>query len=157
MNALKSPWLTWLASLVLGCVFIYSSYHKIADPPDFAKSVYNYCIVPGVVLHLAAVYMPWFELIGGLAVATSIGRKGAALGFLLLVVFFIGALSFNLYRDHPTVCGCFGKFADAVDWTPELKFQKMYREIVLDVGLLLLSAQILYATMSPRPAASEDD
>jgi len=150
MKLLKNPWLTWACSITLGCVFVYSSYHKILDPPDFAKSVYNYCIVPGTLVNIAAIYMPWFELIAGLAVLVGLGRRGGALGLGLLSIIFIAALGYNYYRGHPTICGCFGKFADGVEWTDEIKFAKMRREIYLDIGLVLLSAQIFLATHLPR-------
>lgn len=146
---LRNSWLTWACALTLGCVFIFSSYHKIADPPDFAKSVYNFYIVPGELVNLSAIYLPWFELVAGLAVAIGVGRRGGALGLGLLSVVFIAALAFNLYRGHPTICGCFGKFADGVEWTDELKFSKMRWEILLDVGLVLLSVQILIASILP--------
>ena len=142
--------------MILGCFFIIASYHKIMDHPDFSKAIYNYCLFPGPVLSLSTIYVPWFELIAGVAVAVGICRRGAAFGLGLLLVFFIAALSFNLYRGHPTICGCFGKFADGVNWTREDKFFKMWREIALDFGLVLLSIQILYATaVRKKPVEAE--
>jgi uncharacterized membrane protein YphA (DoxX/SURF4 family) len=157
LKVLGNPWLTWVCALILGCVFIYSSYHKIADPPDFAKSIHNYYIVPGELVNLAAIYMPWFELLAGVAVAIGVGRRGGALGLGLLTVVFIAVLAFNLHRGHPTICGCFGKFSDGLEWTDEIKFAKMWREILLDVGLILLSAQVLLSSvLSGRKPALEE-
>jgi uncharacterized membrane protein YphA (DoxX/SURF4 family) len=155
MSLLSNRWLTWAASLVVGGVFIYSSYHKILDPPDFAKSVYNYCLVPDQLLHLPAIYMPWFELVAGLAVAVGLGRRGGAFGLGLLTLVFIVALGFNLYRGHPTICGCFSKFVDGTGWTDEVKFSKMRTELLLDVGLLLLCLQILWAGATSRAEPEE--
>jgi len=157
MKFLKSPWLTWIASLVVGGVFIFSSYHKILDPPDFAKAIYNYCIVPDELLHLPAVYMPWFELVAGLAVAAGVGRRGGAFGLGVLSVIFIVALGFNIQRGHPTICGCFSKFEDGVDWTDEMKFAKMWREVFLDVGLVILCLQILYGTVFAPARVTEEE
>jgi len=157
MSLLKERWLIWVTSLILGCTFIYSSYHKIADPPDFAKVIYNYHLVPGVLIHPASIYMPWFELLGGLAVLTGIWRRGAAFGFLLMSLLFIAALGFNLYRGHPTVCGCFGTFAAGESWTDAQKFAKMWREILVDVGLVILSLQILYGTACAEAEAQETE
>lgn len=153
---LRNRWVTWISSLTLGCFFILASYHKIADPPDFAKAIYNYCIFPGPVLSLSTIYVPWFELLAGIAVAVGIARRGAAFGLGMLCMVFIAALSYNLLRGHPTICGCFGKFADGESWTREEKFFKMWREVALDAGLVLLSLQILYAThVRPQPAETE--
>jgi uncharacterized membrane protein YphA (DoxX/SURF4 family) len=152
---LRNPWVTWIASITLGCVFIYSAYHKIDDPPDFAKSVHNYYVVPGIFVNFVAIYMPWFELVGGVALAVGVLRRGGALGFGLLTLVFILVLGFNVYRGHPTICGCFGKFADGIEWTDAMKFEKMVTEILLDVGLLLLSAQVFYASLRSKPRTPE--
>lgn len=146
MRVLKNPWFTFFVSLLLGCTFAYSSYHKILDPPDFAKIVYNYKLVPGELINLVAIYMPWFELVAGLAVITGIGRRGGALGLGLICAVFIVALSYNLYRGHPTICGCFSTFAENKALTDAEKFSKMRQELFIDVGLLLASLQILWAT-----------
>ena len=146
MRVLKNPWFTFFVSLLLGCTFAYSSYHKILDPPDFAKIVYNYKIVPGELINLVAIYMPWFELVAGLAVITGIGRRGGAFGLGLICAVFIVALSYNLYRGHPTICGCFSTFAENKSLTDAEKFSKMRQELFIDVGLLLASLQILWAT-----------
>lgn len=133
----------WLAAFGLGGAFIYSSYHKITDPPDFAKIVYNYKFVPPYLINLAAIYMPWFELIAGVALIVGTCRRGAALGLGLLAMIFIAALSFNLYRGHPTICGCFDTHAQGVLMTREEKFFKMKREIALDC-LFVVLAGIVY-------------
>ena len=80
MSLLKNRWLTIAASLVLGGVFLYSSWHKIADPPDFAHIVFNYKLVPANLINVVAIFMPWFEVMAGLAVLTGLGRRGGALG-----------------------------------------------------------------------------
>ncbi|MGQ9589971.1 MAG: MauE/DoxX family redox-associated membrane protein [Planctomycetota bacterium] len=147
---LKSPWLTWVSSIAVGAVFLFASYHKIADPPDFVKSIHNYCIVPGELVNLAAIYMPWFEAIAGFCLLVGILRRGSALGLGLLSLVFTVVLSYNLARGHPTICGCFGKFADGAAWTDEIKFAKMRREIYLDAALVLLSAQILVGSSVRR-------
>lgn len=143
LSVLRNPWLTWISSIVVGCIFLYASYHKIADPPDFVKSIHNYCLVPRELVNIAAIYMPWFEAIAGLALLVNLGRRGAAAGLGLLSVAFLLALGYNLARGHPTVCGCFGKFADGVAWSEAVKFQKMRSEMLLDVALIGLCAQIL--------------
>ena len=155
MSFLSNRWLTWAASLVVGGFFIYSSYHKILDPPDFAKAVYNFCLVPDELLHLPAIYLPWFELVAGLAVAIGLGRRGGAFGLGFLTFIFIVVLGFNLYRGHPTICGCFSKFEDGTSWTDEIKFAKMWKELFLDVGLLLLCLQILWGSAMPRAEPEE--
>jgi len=148
MSWLRNPWLTLGTSVVLGGTFLWFCYHKIADPPDFAKVVFNYKILPGELINLCAIYLPWLELFAGLAVFTGLGRRGGALALGFLCLLFIGALSFNLYRGHPTICGCSSTFAEGQTLTTAQKFSQMWQDIWRDIGLFLLALQILYA--SPR-------
>jgi len=149
----ESPVLTWIARLALGGFFIYASWHKIGDPPDFAKSIYNYKIVPGELIHISALFLAWLELAAGIAVITGLGLRGGTVILGLLCVVFIVALSYNLTRCHPTICGCFSTYEESLTKTDAEKFFEMKREIALDAGLLLLSLQILWAKRK-RPKAA---
>jgi uncharacterized membrane protein YphA (DoxX/SURF4 family) len=151
---LKNRWILALVSLGLGGAYMYASWHKISDPPDFAKIIYNYRIVPAAFVNLAAIYLPWFEILTGLAVVTGLGRRGGALGITFLALVFIAALSFNLYRGHPTICGCFDTHAQGVTMTVEEKFFKMKREIALDALFAVLGVWIFIASSRPRQAAA---
>jgi uncharacterized membrane protein YphA (DoxX/SURF4 family) len=146
MRFLGNRWVALIAALVLGGFFIYAAKHKIEDPPDFAKAVFNFKLVPWQAINATAIYLPWFELLAGLAVLTGLGRRGGAIAIAGLLCVFIAAIGFNLYRGHPTVCGCFETYESLKDLTPEKKFFKMKMEILLDTGLLLLSALVIYAS-----------
>lgn len=148
MSFLRNPWLTLALRLVLGGFFIAAAYHKIADPPDFAKAVYNYKIVPGEFLHVMALFLPWFEALAGLALLSGVGVRGGAAATFLLSAVFLAALSYNLYRGHPTICGCFTKFAAGQGLTDAEKFAKMWREVFLDCGLLLVATLVLYGAQA---------
>ena len=67
MKSLASPWLTIRVQLALGVIFIAASLPKIVDPPSFAHMIYNYRIVPGALVNLSALTMPWIELLCGVA------------------------------------------------------------------------------------------
>jgi uncharacterized membrane protein YphA (DoxX/SURF4 family) len=160
MRFLGNRWVALIAALVLGGFFTYASWHKIQDPPDFAKAVFNFKLVPWQAINATAIYLPWFELLAGLAVLTGLGRRGGAFAIAALLCVFIAAIGFNLYRGHPTVCGCFETYESAKNLTAEVKFFRMKREILLDTGLLLLSALVIYASFArsrdaepaPRPS-----
>jgi uncharacterized membrane protein YphA (DoxX/SURF4 family) len=157
MSWLKHPVVTWIASIALGGIFIYSSWHKIADPPDFAKVILNYKLVPAGLINTVAILMPWFELLAGLALVTGVLRRGAALGIALLCVLFIAALSYNLAIGHPTICGCFSTYEAGKTLTAEQKFFKMKTEIALDVGFLLLALQVMYGSAARQRAVAADE
>jgi putative oxidoreductase len=154
MSFLRNVWVTRIASLVLGGFFIYASWHKIADPPDFAKVIFNYKLVPGSLINLVAIFMPWVELLAGIAVLTGLGRRGGALALGLLSAAFIAALSYNLHRGHPTICGCFSGYTAGMAMTNDEKFFQMKRELVVNAGLIILAVQILWSTC---PCASRRD
>src|SRR5438477_10312603 len=75
--AITSRWLTIRVQIALGVFFVAAALPKIADPPSFAHMVYNYRIVPGALINLMALTMPWIELLSGLALIIGIW-KGTA-------------------------------------------------------------------------------
>ena len=61
-----------LARFILGAVFIYASLDKIADPVAFSTNIDNYHISPLAINNLAALILPWVELIIGLSLITGV-------------------------------------------------------------------------------------
>ena len=141
------PKLQLLVRVVLGGVLVYASWHKIADPPDFAKIIYNYRLFPPASIHMLAVFVPWIELVAGLALISGIGLRGGALMAAIFFSFFILALSYNLARECPTICGCFDTHASGRDLTVDEKYSKMGKEIVLDGCLVVAALYVLCGTL----------
>ena len=52
--------------LIVGLVFIYASYDKILAPISFSKNIHNFHITPIFIENLAALIIPWLELIIGI-------------------------------------------------------------------------------------------
>lgn len=138
-DALTHPWLTVRTQIALGIFFIVAALPKIADPPSFAHMVYNYRLLPGPLVNLATLTMPWAELLMGVALICGIWRRTAASLVGALLVVFIVAISINLLRGNAIDCGCFD-VADAGKSVAE-KFHDMWMVILRDVGMLLLVAQ----------------
>jgi putative oxidoreductase len=136
------PWLTVRLQLVLGVLFVAAALPKIIDPPSFAKMIYNYRIVPGELINISALWLPWLELFLGLALILGIWRKTAALLVGGLLVVFIAAIGFNLLRGNPIDCGCFD-VAGALKTDGE-KFADMWWVITRDIGMLLMVGQIAF-------------
>ncbi|MEE3053965.1 MAG: MauE/DoxX family redox-associated membrane protein [Planctomycetota bacterium] len=141
------PKLQLLVRVVLGGILVYASWHKIADPPDFAKIIYNYSLFPEASLHTFAVFVPWLELVAGLALITGIGLRGGALMAAIFFSFFIVALSYNLARECATICGCFDTHESGKELTDPEKFSKMRREIVLDCSLVVAALYVLVGSL----------
>jgi len=129
--------ITFILRLGLGGIFVYASLHKIIDPAAFAKSIYNYQILPDQVINLAALILPWLELLLGLALISGVGALGAAAWCHgLLWVFFL-ALVYNQVRGLNIHCGCFTNATLASEAPPMLWY------FVRDTSLLIASGVLL--------------
>ena len=91
----------------LAGIFIYASLDKIVHPEAFAEIIYNYHILPGFLINIAAIVLPWLEILLGLLLIAGRFRPGATgLAAILLAAFWV-ALLFNLARGLDINCGCF--------------------------------------------------
>jgi uncharacterized membrane protein YphA (DoxX/SURF4 family) len=151
-DRLASPWLTVRVQIALGVFFVVAALPKIVDPPSFAHMIYNYRIVPGAFVNLVALVMPWFELLTGIALILGIWtRTSAALIGALLAVFIV-AISFNLARGNAIDCGCFD--VAAAGKSVAERIADMRWVVVRDVGMLVMVAQILWATGRGEPRSA---
>ena len=107
MKILTNKHVLFACRLLLGFVFIYASLDKIAHPDQFARIIYNYRIVPGELVNLVAIFLPWLELITALMLIVGIWQKGAALIVGGMLGVFIAALSIALTQGIDIECGCF--------------------------------------------------
>jgi len=95
------------ARLLLGAIFIAASLDKIAHPAEFAKIVSNYQILPGYLINIAAIVLPWLEAVLGLFIVCGWWLPGATALANLLLVCFLGALAQAAARGIDLQCGCF--------------------------------------------------
>ncbi len=131
---LNNPYVELTVRWLIGMIFVYASFHKIADPSGFAKIIYGYGLFPNISVNLIAIVVPFIELTAGMALITGVYPKSAALIISGLVVLFMIAVSVNLIRGHEFDCGCFsGKSA-----TPESAWILLIRNIgLLGMGVLV--------------------
>lgn len=147
---LTSPWLTIRVQLALGVFFVAAALPKIVDPPSFAHMIYNYRIMPGGIVNLMALVMPWIELLCGLALILGIWTAAARSIVAAMLLVFIAAISINLARGNAIDCGCF-------DPNPRPKsraerLDDMRFVIYRDLGMLLMVAQLTMAARRERAA-----
>lgn len=102
------------AALALGGVFLYASFDKIAQPPEFARILYHYQVIgpsahlPPMLPNLVAVVLPWLEAIVGLLLLAGVWRREAAAVAAALLAIFIAAAGSALARGIDIEnCGCF--------------------------------------------------
>ncbi len=106
------------ARLILGVVFIYASIDKIAHPAAFAEAVYNYQILPDLLINPTALVLPWLELVLGLFLITGLFREGSAFIVTALMAVFLSAMIFNLARGLDIHCGCFSTSTEGTGGAP---------------------------------------
>jgi uncharacterized membrane protein YphA (DoxX/SURF4 family) len=149
---LASPWLTVRMQIAVGVIFIAAALPKVVDPPAFAQMIYNYRLVPGFAVNAAALVMPWIELLAGAGLVLGIWRRSSATVIGALLVVFIVAIGINLARGHAVNCGCFD--VSGATKNREQLLGEMRWVVWRDLGMLLMIAQILWATrVRPEPVA----
>ncbi len=140
---LADPWLTVRVQIALGLIFIFAALPKLKDPPSFAHMIYNYRVVPGTLINLFALVMPWIELLAGALLVLGIRTRPARNLIALLLLMFMSAIAFNLMRGNAVDCGCFDVSAANRTWDERIR--DMWLVILRDAGMLLMVAQLWWA------------
>jgi uncharacterized membrane protein YphA (DoxX/SURF4 family) len=148
MQWLAHPWLTIRVQIALGVIFVVAALPKIVDPPSFAHMIYNYKLIPWALINPMALVMPWIELLCGLALILGIWKGTARTIIAALLLTFIIAISINLLRGNAIDCGCFD--VSAAGKTTEERLADMRLVILRDIGMLLMVAQLWYASTRER-------
>ena len=123
-----------ISRLLVGGMFIYASFYKIIEPGAFAKSIWYYHLVPGYVINLMAIVLPWVELLAGLALIAGVYYRGAVLWANLMLVIFIVALATTIARGINIDCGCFRAAASGT--------HSAWLALLFDVVAILFSIQL---------------
>ncbi|HJW09416.1 MAG TPA: MauE/DoxX family redox-associated membrane protein [Holophagaceae bacterium] len=143
------PWLGLGARLLLGGLFILAALPKLADPPGFAKAVWNYNLVPAGLLSATALTLPWLELLCGLALVAGRWVRPAAAWVAILLLGFMAALGINLVRNHPVDCGCFATSGAGRPAAERLRDMKL--DLARDAGILALALLALGSDERSKP------
>ncbi len=136
LNARRLPGiLIWAMALTVAATFVVAAWGKIVNPGDFAQATYRYRMLPLILLHPFALFMPWLELVGGLALLLPPIRRGAALLVGLMNAMFVTALITALVRSLNIECGCFGADGHGVD------MGLIFRDLLMLVACILMLIQ----------------
>ena len=144
-NAERQGGIGWTVLAILaGALFVYAGALKAWDPVGFASDIENYHIVPWWFGVRAAFYLPWLEIVCGLALIFRRFDSGALVLVLTLMLGFIGASIAAKVRGIDVSCGCFGAASKNLSFTWHL---------VLDFAILAALAA-LWMKRSRQAAAS---
>lgn len=100
--------LHWLCRLILAGVFIYSGYVKLQEPLQFAVAISGYKMVPENLIFPMARFLPWMEIVLGLALLIGWKIRYFSAATAALLLFFITVLTITISRGIEANCGCFG-------------------------------------------------
>ena len=95
-------------AVLAGAVFVYAGVLKMRDPLQFANDVSNYRIIPWPIGVRLAFYLPWLEILCGLALIFQRAFAGALAITGALIFIFIGATIWARIQGIDVACGCFG-------------------------------------------------
>ena len=95
-------------AVLAGAVFVYAGVLKVRDPLQFANDLNNYQIIPWSVGVRLAFYLPWLEILCGLALIFHRIFAGALAITGALMLTFIGATIWARIQGIDVACGCFG-------------------------------------------------
>ena len=119
MTANKSnrrDWFHLILRLVIGGIFIYAAVPKILSPQEFYLDILGYDIVEGLPAKLAALLLPWIELLAAIGVIFGVWYMASLRIFQGLLAFFTILLIVTLIRGITADCGCFGSAGGQVTW-----------------------------------------
>jgi len=138
MNVIRSLNLILIFRVILGLIFIYASYDKILDPAGFSNNIHNFHITPIAVENLAALIIPWLELIIGVFLIFGLFLEGTTSITIVLLVFFIAILSQAVFRGIDVHCGCFKSVADAGVTDLRMELVKRIGEDIIYLGMAII-------------------
>jgi len=97
--------------LFLGGAFLWAGVAKARDPVAFLGDVEAYGVVWGWSAAAVALYLPWLEIIAGVALLVRRHRRSGLIAVSALLGVFLVALVQAWVRGLDVHCGCFGSSA----------------------------------------------
>lgn len=103
-----------ILSLLVGGYFLWAGVTKLSAPADFFQNILNYQLVGEGIAWPLALYLPWLEIVAGLALIWPRLRIGGLIWLgAMLLVFQAGLVSAWL-RGLDIDCGCVGSGGSSV-------------------------------------------
>jgi uncharacterized membrane protein YphA (DoxX/SURF4 family) len=132
-----SPSALTVCRLLVGALFIFSSFTKGVDPLGTKYKMLDYLAVYGMTwlnnfAMVLAMLMILAEFIVGICLITKVLPRLAVLGATLLMLFFTFTTLFDALYDLVPDCGCFGTAIKMSNW------QTFYKNLVIDAVLIPL-------------------
>jgi uncharacterized membrane protein YphA (DoxX/SURF4 family) len=141
-----TPWISTVARLALGAVFVAASIGKLGKVEETVRAVRAYRILPESLVHPVAYALPYLELAVGVLLIVGLGTRIVAILAGVMLLLFIAAVISAGARGLKIDCGCFGG-GGAVEQTHYV------REVARDSAFFLLP---LWLAIKPASRLSLD-
>lgn len=128
---------------LVGALLVYAGAVKVTNPMRFASDISNYDMISWPVGVRLAFYLPWLEIVCGLALIFQRFFAGAIALALLLILAFTGATIWARANGINVACGCFGTASSNLTLTWHL---------VLNGGLLAALGALWFMQGRTAPA-----
>ena len=129
-----SRYLTLGLRLSLGLVFLLAGFAKLTHSGDFVDVVIERDILPAFWARFYASVLPWAEILTGFLLIFGLFRRFASVMSITMILSFVIANGFTIYKGVNAECGCFGDV-----WIVDGR-----NALIVDVLMLLASFQILF-------------
>jgi putative oxidoreductase len=123
-----------ILALIIGGIFVYAGVIKAMNPVAFANDIDNYKILPWPLAIRLAFYLPWLEMLCGLALILRFFYCGGLFILIGLTFVFIAASVIAKVRGLDITCGCFGHASKNWNFSGHLLL-----ELAIFGGLIVLS------------------
>lgn len=118
-EAPSSLWrFTWrIVAFLIGALFVYAGVVKVIGPVEFARDIDNYKMLPWQMNVGLALYLPWLEILCGLALIGRVFYRGSLFILTLLMALFVVITIVARARGLDITCGCFGHASKYLSFT----------------------------------------
>ena len=120
--------------VMLGLLFLYAGAAKATDVAMFAAQIQRLGLENATLTTAFAHYLPFLEMICGMALLIRRFAMGATLLCVGLLVVFEGVMAYAWYHGYEGSCGYFGKFFGGTS---------IGAALIRNVGLLVIAATLL--------------
>ncbi|HEX4789134.1 MAG TPA: MauE/DoxX family redox-associated membrane protein [Actinospica sp.] len=145
----KAPWISLVARLLLGAMWLYYSLPKLTQPTQNISQVRDYQILPSGLVSTFAYAQPYLELSLGLLLIVGLGTRLLALFSGILLLVYIGGIISLGARGISISCGCGGGGG-----LVEAGHTRYTLDVLRDVLYLIPALWLLW---KPRSKYSADD
>lgn len=135
MGLLSNKYFQVLLRLLIGGLFLYASLNKLFNQEEFAKAIYNYKLLPGEVVNIFAIVLPYIEFFSAIFLILGIYKRGSSFLIGAMLIVFIIALTRAYVLGLDISCGCFS--LETVSEKSDIS-QRIIEDILMLIACILI-------------------